>query len=96
MRPPLLPEGSVLRSSAAAWTTTAAEARYRIDRPISGRSARVIALDAAAADVVLRVAELPWGASRFYPDASTFDLSSDLDDADVRTFRRPEPFQFAF
>ena len=70
-------------ASSCARAATAAEARYRIDRPISGRSARVIALDAAAADVVLRVAELPWGASRFYPDASTFDLSSDLDDADV-------------
>jgi hypothetical protein len=31
---------------------------------------------------VLRVAELPWGASRFYPDASTFD-QRELADADV-------------
>jgi hypothetical protein len=69
--------------SSCARAATAEEARYRIDRPIAGRSARIIALDAAAADVVLRLAELPWGASSFYPDASTFDIQSDLADADV-------------
>jgi hypothetical protein len=69
--------------SSCARAATAEEARYRIDRPIAGRSARVIALDASAAMVVLRVAELPWGASSFYPDATTFDVQADLADADV-------------
>jgi len=69
--------------SSCARAATAEEARYRIDRPIAGRSARIIALDATAAEVVLRVAELPWGASSFYPDASTFDIPGDLADADV-------------
>ncbi len=69
-------------ASSCARAATAAEARYRIDRPIGGRSARVVALDEAAADVVLRVAQLPWGASRFYPDALRFD-AGELDDADV-------------
>jgi hypothetical protein len=68
--------------SSCARAATAGEARFRIDRPIGGRSARVIALDPSAAEIVLRVAQLPWGASRFYPDASAFD-TSELDDADV-------------
>jgi hypothetical protein len=68
--------------SSCARAATAEETRFRIDRPVGGRSARIIALDAAAADVVLRVAQLPWGASRFYPDASAFD-TSELDNADV-------------
>jgi hypothetical protein len=69
--------------SSCARAATAEEARYRIDRPIGGRSARVIALDASAAEVVQRVAELPWGASRFFPDASAFSVATELDDADV-------------
>jgi hypothetical protein len=69
-------------ASSCARAATAAEARYRIDRPIRGRSARIIALDEVAADVVLRVAQLPWGASRFFPDASRLD-DRDLDEADV-------------
>jgi hypothetical protein len=68
--------------SSCARAATAEETRFRIDRPIRGRSARIIALDQAAADVVLRVAQLPWGASRFYSDPSTFD-ATELDDADV-------------
>ena len=48
-----------------AQAATAAEARFRIDRPIGGRSARVIALDEGAAEVVHRVADLPWGGARF-------------------------------
>ena len=52
-------------ANSCARAATAAEARYRIDRPIDGRSARIIALDPGAAEVVLRVAEQPWGASRF-------------------------------
>ena len=44
---------------------TAAEARFRIDRPIAGRAARVVALDDGAADVVRRIAERPWHDARF-------------------------------
>jgi hypothetical protein len=51
--------------NACASAATAAEARFRIDRPISGGSARVIAMDGGAAEVVRRVAEQPWGAARF-------------------------------
>ena len=45
---------------------TAAEARFRIDRPIAGRVARVVALDDAAAAVARRIAALPWGSARFF------------------------------
>lgn len=55
----------ILRNSCAV-AATAAEARYRIDRPIGSRSARVVALDAGAAEVVGRVAEQPWGGARFF------------------------------
>ena len=68
-------------ASSCARAATAEEVRFRIDRPIGGRSARIIALDAAAAGVVARVAELPWGGSRFYADAASFD--EDLTDTDV-------------
>jgi hypothetical protein len=70
-------------ASSCARAATAEEARFRIDRPIAGRSARIIALDATAADVVGRVAELPWGASRFFPDPAALDPEADLRDADV-------------
>jgi hypothetical protein len=33
--------------------------------------------------VVERVAELPWGASRFFADPAALDLEADLHDADV-------------
>jgi hypothetical protein len=45
---------------------TAAEARYRIDRPIAHRTARVVALDEGAAEVLHRVAERPWTGARFF------------------------------
>ena len=70
-------------ASSCARAATAEEARYRIDRPIAGRSARIIALDAAAAEIVLRVAELPWGASRFFARPGDFDPERELEDADV-------------
>jgi hypothetical protein len=70
-------------ASSCARAATAKEARYRIDRPIAGRSARVIALDAAAAAIVLRVAEMPWGAARFFAHASEFRPDDELADADV-------------
>ena len=59
------------------------EARFRIDRPIGGRSARIIALDRRRPEIVLRVAELPWGASRFFADASALRPAAELEDADV-------------
>jgi hypothetical protein len=55
---------TLLNSCASA--ATAAEARFRIDRPIAGRSARVVALDEGAAEVVRRVAEQPWNGARFF------------------------------
>jgi len=70
-------------ASSCARAATAEEARFRIDRPIAGRSARIIALDNPAADVVERLAELPWGASRFFPDPAALDPEADLRDADV-------------
>jgi hypothetical protein len=70
-------------ASSCARAATAEEARYRIDRPIGGRSARIIALDDAAAVVVERVAELPWGESQFFPDAAAFRPERDLSNADV-------------
>ena len=70
-------------ASSCARAATAKEARYRIDRPIAGRSARVIALDARAAAVVMRLAEMPWGASRFFAHASEFRPEDELADADV-------------
>ena len=56
---------TLLNSCARA--ATAAEARYRIQAPIAGvRASRIIALDAEAADILRRVAELPWtGDARF-------------------------------
>jgi hypothetical protein len=57
----------LLNSCASA--ATAGEASFRIDRPIAGRSARIVALDEGAAAVVLRVAERPWGDARFFASA---------------------------
>jgi hypothetical protein len=70
-------------ASSCARATTADEARYRIDRPIAGRSARIVALDDAAAAIVELVAELSWGESRFFADPEDFDPEADLIDADV-------------
>ncbi len=61
---------------------TAAEARFRIDRPIGGRAAVVVALDDEAAKVVDRVAERPWRGARFFR-ADDGRLSEELADADV-------------
>ena len=53
--------------SSCARAATAAEARFRIDRPIApSRAGRVIALDARAADVLGRTAQLEWANARFY------------------------------
>jgi hypothetical protein len=68
-------------ANSCAKAATAAEARFRIDRPIRGRSALVIALDDEAAEVVDRVAEQPWQGARFIRVADGF--SEDLADTDV-------------
>jgi hypothetical protein len=61
---------------------TAAEARFRIDRPIGGRAAVVVALDDEAGNVVDRVAERPWGGARFFR-ATDGRLPQELADADL-------------
>lgn len=67
--------------SSCARAATVAEARYRIDRPIGGRAALVIALDDGAAEVVNRTAELPWQGARFVRTDGT--VPSELGDSDV-------------
>jgi len=53
--------------SSCARAATAAEARYRIDRPIApARAPRIIALDDGAVDIVRRIAPLHWANARFY------------------------------
>ena len=52
--------------SSCARAATAAEARFRIQRPIApARAPRIIALDAGAAQVVRRTAALEWANARF-------------------------------
>jgi hypothetical protein len=68
-------------ANSCARAATAAEARFRIDRPIRGRSALVIALDEEAAEVVDRVAEQPWQGARFV--RAPEDFSEDLAETDV-------------
>ncbi len=78
----MTPARPILASSCA-FAATAEEARFRIDRPIGGRAALVIALDAEAAEVVDRVAELPWQGARFFRGPDEVDLEQELADADV-------------
>jgi hypothetical protein len=53
--------------SSCARAASAAEARFRIDRPIApSRAGRVVALDAQAAEVLARTARLEWANARFY------------------------------
>ena len=67
-------------ANSCARAATAEEARFRIDRPIGARSALVVALDRAAAEVVDRVAEQPWRGARFLRAG---EASFDLEDVDV-------------
>jgi hypothetical protein len=76
--PPLQP----ILLNGCARAATAAEARFRIDRPIAGRAARVVALDDGAAAVVRRVAEHPWHDARFLVSEGD-DLGGNGADADV-------------
>ena len=73
------PARPILLNSCAR-AATAEEARFRIDRPIGGRSALVVALDDEAAEVVARLAEKSWRGARFLHAA---DPSVDLEDVDV-------------
>lgn len=53
--------------SACAEAASAKEAAFRIDYPLAAaRNTRVIALDAAAEEIVRRAARLEWGQARFY------------------------------
>jgi hypothetical protein len=72
-------------ANACASAATAEEAAYRITREIGSRAALILGLDAAAAAVVDRVAERPWGAARFFhADALTEEqLAHELADTDV-------------
>jgi hypothetical protein len=69
--------------NSCAWAATAEEARFRIDRPISGRSALIVALDDDAAEVVDRIAERPWGDARFFRSPDDPQVLEELPDADV-------------
>lgn len=84
-------------ANSCAVAATAAEARHRIDVPIApSRGARVVALDAGAAEAASRVAAQEWASARFLtcnPGAqglallgvggAPVDLSEQLDHADV-------------
>jgi len=76
------PSRPILANSCAQ-AATAEEARFRIDRPIGGRAALIVALDGASADVVERVAERPWGAARFFGTPDVERVTDELADADV-------------
>jgi len=69
--------------NSCAWAATAAEARFRIDRPIGGRSVLIVALDDDAAEVVDRVAEQPWGGARFFRSPEDPLLAGLIPEADV-------------
>jgi hypothetical protein len=69
--------------NSCALAATAEEARFRIDRPIGGRTAVIVALDEGATEVVDRVAERPWGAARFFRASEASDVAEELADADV-------------
>jgi hypothetical protein len=58
--------------SSCARATTAAEMRYRIDRPIRGRrGARIVGLDTGADAIVERISHEQWGHARFFTLAAT-------------------------
>ena len=80
--------------SSCARATTAAEMRYRIDRPIRGRrGARIVGLDTGADGIVERISHEQWGHARFFtlPEpvgdvgdrGGTSSLLAELEDADV-------------
>jgi hypothetical protein len=73
--------------NSCARAATAVEARFRIDRPIGGRSARVIALDEDAREVFARIAAQVSGNAHFLTGSelagSPSRLEEELEDADV-------------
>lgn len=69
--------------NSCAWAATAQEARFRIDRPIGGRSVVIVALDDEAAEVVDRVAEQPWGGARFFRSPDDPRLLDEIQSADT-------------
>lgn len=75
--------------NSCARAATAAEARFRIDRPIApSRGTRVVALDPGAEAVVREVAGRPWASARFFtcpPEAVLGRRNGDL--ADVLLLR---------
>jgi hypothetical protein len=81
-----MPNRPILLNSCA-MAATAAEARFRIDRPIApSRGARVVALDEGAEAVVRRVAEHQWSNARFFVYRSPSLLAAnngDLADLDL-------------
>ena len=67
--------------SSCARAASAAESRFRIDRPIApSRAGRVVALDERAAEIASRAAQQEWANARFYvcdgadPEADTLAL----------------------
>jgi hypothetical protein len=74
--------------NSCAKATSAAEMRYRIDRPIRGRrGARIVGLDAGADLIVERIAHEPWGHARFFALAEPVGSLADSGSAFV-TLRR--------
>lgn len=74
-------------SQSCAQATTAAEYRYRIDRPNSApRASRIIALDEAASGLVAALAERTWIGARFltFEDALPIDGEQPPSDARLR------------
>lgn len=68
--------------SSCARAATAAEARYRIDSPISPAPAtRVVALDPSAEPALRRVAAQPWAHARFFSAQSAVAAVGQVDAA---------------
>jgi hypothetical protein len=70
-------------SNSCAQAATAEEARFRIDRPIGGRTTLVLALDDAAAAVVDRVADRPWNGARFLRPTADTAMAEEVADVDL-------------
>ncbi|WP_214110832.1 hypothetical protein [Acrocarpospora catenulata] len=67
--------------NSCARAATAAEARFRIDAPITpSRGARVVALDRRAESIVRRVAEQRWSSARFFVCESPGSSNGDMAD----------------
>lgn len=74
--------------SSCAQATSKAEARFRIDAPITGhRKARVIALDDGAATIVRRLATKTWQGGRFYTLESNCVRTSPAADKEMMLHR---------